>query len=78
MIKWIDVQFYMFSAFIPNNDELNVYLKPIQAGIKKFRYFRIYYRWGQLLFNLNTNPRGWDGKLEINPSQHRWWYRWQK
>ncbi len=64
---FIETKFYVPSAFTPNNDGLNDYLKPIQAGIKEFRYFRIYHRWGQLLFDLNTNPRGWDGTIKGLP-----------
>ena len=58
-----DIRFYVPTAFTPNNDGLNDYLKPIQAGIKELKYFRVYHRWGQLLFDLNTNPRGWDGMI---------------
>jgi gliding motility-associated-like protein len=61
------IKFYVPTAFTPNNDGLNDYLKPTQAGIKEFRYFRIYHRWGQLLFDLNANPRGWDGKINGIP-----------
>ena len=43
---------------------MNDYLKPTFAGIKEFRYFRIYHRWGELLFDLNSNSLGWDGKIK--------------
>jgi gliding motility-associated-like protein len=56
-----EVKIFVPSAFTPNNDGLNDYLKPIPVGIKEFRYFRIYNRWGQLIFDLRSNPKGWDG-----------------
>jgi len=58
-----EVKIYVPTAFTPNNDGLNDYLKPIPVGIKELRYFRIYNRWGQLLFDLKSNPRGWDGAI---------------
>lgn len=65
MIKvFKEVKFYVPSAFTPNNDGLNDFLKPIQAGMKEFRYFRVYNRWGELLFNSNGESRGWDGTFK--------------
>jgi gliding motility-associated-like protein len=58
-----EVKFYVPTAFTPNNDGLNDYLKPIPVGIKDFKYFRIYNRWGQLIFDLKSNTRGWDGRI---------------
>jgi len=58
-----EVRFYVPSGFTPNQDGLNDYLKPIPVGMKEFKYFRVYNRWGQLVFDLKDNPDGWDGKL---------------
>jgi len=62
-----EIKFYVPSAFTPNNDGLNDFLKPTMAGIRDFKYFRIYHRWGQLLFDLNSNPRGWNGTINGIP-----------
>lgn len=62
-----EINFYVPTVFTPNNDGLNDYLKPLAAGIKEFKYFRIYNRWGQLLFDLKSNSRGWDGKFKGLP-----------
>jgi gliding motility-associated-like protein len=62
-----EVKFYVPSAFTPNTDGLNDYLKPIAVGIKEFRYFRIYNRWGQLIFDLKSNAKGWDGVFKGKP-----------
>ena len=66
-----EVRFYVPSGFTPNDDGLNDYLKPIPVGIKEFRYFRIYNRWGQLVFDLKNDPKGWNGKIngKLQPSQ---------
>jgi gliding motility-associated-like protein len=58
-----EVRILVPSAFTPNNDGLNDYLKPTPMGIKELKYFRIYNRWGQLVFDLQTNARGWDGNI---------------
>lgn len=58
-----EVKIYVPSGFTPNNDGLNDYLKPILVGIKDLQFFRIYNRWGQLVFDLKSNSRGWDGTL---------------
>jgi len=57
------VKIYVPTAFTPNADGLNDYLKPIAVGIKEMKYFRIYNRWGQLLFDIKSDPKGWDGTI---------------
>lgn len=52
---------YMPTAFTPNGDGLNDIFKPTNVGIKQINYFRIYNRWGQLLFSTNRMNEGWDG-----------------
>jgi gliding motility-associated-like protein len=51
------------SAFTPNGDGKNDILRPKLVGITQFRYFSVYNRWGQLLFNTNEPGRGWDGSF---------------
>jgi len=58
-----EVKFYVPTGFTPNNDGLNDFLKPLAVGIKEFKYFRVYNRWGQLVFDLKSNANGWDGKV---------------
>ena len=62
-----EVKFYVPSGFTPNQDGLNDYLKPIPVGMKEFRYFRVYNRWGQLVFDMKDDPRGWDGMINGKP-----------
>ncbi|MBX2920810.1 MAG: gliding motility-associated C-terminal domain-containing protein [Chitinophagaceae bacterium] len=51
------------SAFTPNGDGLNDVLRPIGVGISRIDYFRIYNRWGQLVFNASDLEKGWDGRV---------------
>ncbi len=61
------IEIYVPSSFTPNGDGLNDYLRPILMGFKKINYFKVYSRWGQLLFNSNTEKPGWDGKSNSIP-----------
>jgi gliding motility-associated-like protein len=60
---------YVFvpTAFTPNGDGLNDFIRPIAVGIKQINYFSIYNRWGQLLFKTSINGHGWDGKIDGVP-----------
>jgi len=51
------------TAFTPNGDGKNDYVRPITAGISRFEYFRIYNRWGQLVYSSTDTERGWDGRI---------------
>ena len=52
---------YVPNAFTPNGDGHNDILKAIPVGISQFRFFRIYNRYGQLVFSTSDAARGWDG-----------------
>lgn len=63
------------TGFTPNGDGLNDVLKPIAVGIKRIEYFRVYNRWGQLVFSTTINGHGWDGKIkgkEQNSNSYVW------
>ena len=51
------------TAFTPNGDGKNEIVAPIAVGLTKLDYFRIYNRWGQLVFQTTINGKGWDGKI---------------
>jgi gliding motility-associated-like protein len=55
------------TAFTPNNDGKNDYLRPAVFGIKEFHYFKIFDRWGQLVFQTSTEGKGWDGTISGIP-----------
>lgn len=50
------------SAFTPNGDGINDLIFPDGWGIRKLRFFRVYNRWGQLVFETNEYRKGWDGE----------------
>ncbi|PZR27953.1 MAG: hypothetical protein DI535_08405 [Citrobacter freundii] len=54
---------YVANAFSPNKDGKNDEFLPFPVGIKQLSYFRIYNRWGQLVFSTTTLQHGWDGRL---------------
>jgi gliding motility-associated-like protein len=58
-----EVKIYVPTAFTPDNNGLNDYIKPIMLGIKELKYFRIYNRGGQLVYDHSPNQPGWDGKI---------------
>ena len=49
------------NAFTPNGDGNNDIFKPIPIGMKSVDVFRVYNRWGQLLYSGTGNGSGWDG-----------------
>jgi gliding motility-associated-like protein len=57
-------ELYVPNAFTPNNDGLNDYLKVIAIGMKEFHFFRIYNRYGELIFTTTDPVKGWDGRIK--------------
>ncbi len=55
------------SAFTPNNDGKNDIIRPILAGIKQFHFFKIFNRWGQLVYSTQTPGQGWNGYVNNQP-----------
>lgn len=51
------------TGFTPNNDGLNDIFRPIYAGMDQIDFFRVYDRWGKLVYSSNINGEGWDGKV---------------
>ena len=62
-----DPQVFVPTAFTPNADGRNDVIRPIAVGISHIDYFRIYNRWGQLVFSTTTNGKGWDGNISGRP-----------
>lgn len=61
------IEIYVPNGFTPGNDYLNERLRPVLIGFTKVNYFRIYNRWGKLLFSMNSDQPGWDGKVNGDP-----------
>jgi gliding motility-associated-like protein len=55
------------SAFTPNGDGRNDIIYPICVGIKQLNFFKMFNRWGQLIFSTSQMGKGWDGKIGGTP-----------
>jgi gliding motility-associated-like protein len=55
------------TAFSPNGDGKNEVLVPVVNEISSLTYFKVYNRWGQLVFYTSELNRGWDGTFKGNP-----------
>ena len=53
--------FYIPNAFTPNGDGINDNFKPTYVGIKRLEYFRVYDRYGVLVFETSSMNKAWDG-----------------
>jgi len=52
---------YVPKAFTPNGDRINDQLKSLPVGMKKFNFFTIYNRKGEIVFSSGNASAGWDG-----------------
>jgi gliding motility-associated-like protein len=61
---------YVPDAFTPNGDGQNDYLFPFLTNNLKLGYFKIFNRWGNLLYATNSPKPGWDGTYNgvVQPS----------
>ncbi|HXH18583.1 MAG TPA: gliding motility-associated C-terminal domain-containing protein, partial [Chitinophagales bacterium] len=58
-------------AFTPNNDEINDKLYVRSLHIADLKYFRVYDRWGNKVFETSDQNEGWDGiyhSKKMNPA----------
>jgi len=68
-------QLFIPNTFTPNNDGENDIFYPRGAGLKSISSFRVYNRWGEVVFEkrniqLNDASAGWDGTYKgqlLNP-----------
>jgi gliding motility-associated-like protein len=54
------------TGFTPNRNGVNDVLRPILYNVAELRYFKVYNRWGQLVFQTSEKGKGWDGTLKGN------------
>jgi gliding motility-associated-like protein len=50
------------NAFTPGSTANSVF-RPIPVGIAEFQYFRVYNRYGQLVYSSKVASNGWDGRV---------------
>ena len=60
--------YYLPNAFSPNGDGLNELFTPIPSGIRTTDYFRIFDRYGTLMFQTQEWLKGWNGKFNNQPA----------
>ena len=60
---------YVPNAFTPNGDDKNNIFRPIPIGMKSVDIFRVWNRWGQMVYSGTGNGSGWDGKFGGKPQE---------
>ncbi len=72
----IDPDLLVPTGFSPNADGSNDIFRPIAIGMKSLDVFKVYNRWGQLLYSSTKIGDGWDGRFKGN-EQAPGTYVWQ-
>jgi gliding motility-associated-like protein len=54
-------EIYVPKGFSPNGDGNNDKIFPRLVGVRTLTYFKVYNRWGQLLYQTSNINEGWDG-----------------
>jgi gliding motility-associated-like protein len=66
-VKEGEQKLFIPNAFTPNNDGLNDVFKPVFTGPAVKYDFKIFNRWGELVFQTNTPGKGWNGIFRSIP-----------
>jgi gliding motility-associated-like protein len=62
-----DIDIYVPTVFTPNGDGVNDRMRVIPVGLT-LQFFRIYDRWGKLIYQTAQHKDGWDGMLQGRPA----------
>ena len=57
-------EIYVPTSFTPNGDGLNDVLRAFPVGIRSFAYFKVFNRYGQMVFYTTNQNEGWDGRIK--------------
>ncbi|WEK35255.1 MAG: gliding motility-associated C-terminal domain-containing protein [Candidatus Pseudobacter hemicellulosilyticus] len=57
------------NAFTPNGDGRNDRFRFVAAGMQRIHFFRIFNRWGQLVYSAADSQPGWDGAVGGKPQE---------
>ena len=63
------IKIYVPNVFRPNSGGANELLRPLLMSFKEVHYFKIYNRWGHLLFEMKSDRPGWDGTVKGIPQE---------
>ncbi|MBK8520588.1 MAG: PKD domain-containing protein [Chitinophagaceae bacterium] len=58
------IEIYVPNTFTPDGNGRNDYLYPVLMGFKTLKTFKVFDRWGKLLFHTTTERPGWDGRVK--------------
>ncbi len=58
------IEIYVPTTFTPDGNGRNDYLYPVLMGFKTLKTFKVFDRWGKLLFQTTTERPGWDGRVK--------------
>lgn len=75
-VYFIEPDIYVPNTFTPNGDGKNDIFRPILIGMKALRVFRVYNRFGQLLYSTADIGAGWDGTFRgkgQDPATYVWY-----
>jgi len=57
-------EIFVPTGFTPDGNGRNDVFRPIYVGMKTVDYFRVYNRWGKIIYSNNLmNGKGWDGTI---------------
>ena len=59
--------YFVPNSFTPNGDGLNDIFRAISVGMSNTVYFRVFNRYGELMFETNQYLKGWDGTYKGKP-----------
>jgi gliding motility-associated-like protein len=62
-------EFYVPTAFSPNNDGRNDVFHAISPGVPQLDFFCVWSRWGQEVFRTQSLTGGWDGTFKGTPAE---------
>lgn len=58
---FVKADIFVPNAFTPNGDGLNDVIRPVLAGIRELKYFRVFNRYGEMVFTTSKPGEGWNG-----------------
>jgi gliding motility-associated-like protein len=71
----VDADIYVPTGFTPNGDGLNDVLRPKLLGMMQLNYFKVFNRFGEMVFSTSEIDKGWDGNYKgkgQDPATYVW------
>jgi gliding motility-associated-like protein len=62
-----ETKVFVPTAFTPNKNGANDLLQPYFLNVQQLVQFKVYNRWGQLVYQTNIIGEGWDGRIKGMP-----------